>query len=83
MKKFDVTVPFAGALTICVKAESKKEAINRAMCAPIRFQESLVDPSDIIEWAEIDEWDLYRKLTEGNILYPSCNEVEITATYDE
>ena len=61
-KVFFVEVPFAGTLSTYVVAESEEDAIQKALDDGVRFES--IKMSGL--W-ELDEWDVYEHLFEGNI----------------
>lgn len=61
-KVFFVEVPFAGTLSTYVVAESEEDAIQKALDDDVRFES--IKMSGL--W-ELDEWDVYEHLFEGNI----------------
>ena len=63
-KVFFVEVPFAGTLSTYVTAESEEEAIQKALDDGVRFES--IRMSGL--W-ELDEWDVYEHLFEGNVSY--------------
>lgn len=71
-KVFFVELPIAGKISTYVKASSKKEAIQKAMNNPGGFE--TIKMSGL--W-ELDEWDVYEHLFQGNITY--VDHVDATA----
>jgi len=63
MKTYYVKVPLAGIISFSIEAESEKEAINKALKSDIT-----VDINGE-NHPEIEEWDLYEKIVEGNVVY--------------
>lgn len=70
MKNYYVRVPLAGVIGFSVEAESEKEAIEKAMSTDIAVD--LTGENG----AEIEEWDLYNKIVEGNVVYAPLWRVE-------
>lgn len=61
---YHVTIPIAGSVTVLVEAKNEKEAIEKAW--------DKVGDDD----AEL-EWEAHEKIARGNILYASCNDIEV------
>ena len=61
--KYGVTVPIAGMAYIEVEAENEEDARQEALSSVC------ID--------DIEEWDCYRVICEGNVLYTPCNSIEI------
>jgi hypothetical protein len=68
MTKYIITIPIAGYVTMSVEAENEEDAIDEA------FQEASLD--------DIDEWDVYSQIVEGNILHAPQNSVEVEVRED-
>ena len=69
MKKYNVVIPLAGALHFCdVEAEDKEGAIETCF--------KLVNESDDPMRYFNGEWDLYKKLIEGNAFRASYSQAE-------
>lgn len=64
MAKYLVTIPMAGYVQIEVEAEDESSAESAAFEAGATFD-------------DIVEWDIYKKLTRGNVLYAPMNEIEV------
>ncbi len=60
MKKWSVVLPLAGTICVEVEAETADEAIQVALDVNL-------DPEDA-------EWEVFERLTEGNVFYPATNE---------
>ena len=71
-KTYWVTVPFAGYILIKINADSEKTAIDKALQADV-YIDLLGDDSDVVE---LEEFELYRRIVQGNIVYPSVWEAE-------
>ena len=69
MNTYSVLVPIAGYAMVEVEAENEEEATITALSKDI-----IVD--------DIEEWDVYRNITQGNILYPPFNSVEVELIED-
>lgn len=65
MKKYRVDVPIAGYVSIEVEAESREDAINKAL------EKGYTED-------EIMEIDMYDKLVEGNVCYTYHYKAEAT-----
>lgn len=63
MTEYIITIPIAGYVTMSVEAANKEDAIDEA------FQNASLN--------DIDEWDVYSQIVEGNVLYAPQNEVEV------
>ena len=61
MKTYEVQLPISGSVYVEVEAENEDEAIGKALEA---------------DWTmnDVQEVNVYRKLTEGNIWYGDCTE---------
>jgi hypothetical protein len=76
MRQIECTIPIAGRVyvTLDVGDNATEEEVYIKACEV---------------WGEMTdedrrqalEWEFYRYITQGNVLYPDCNEFEIT--YDE
>jgi len=53
---YEVTLPIAGYAITEVEADSEKEAIENAMQSGV-------------DMGEIEEWDTYRHIVQGNVCY--------------
>jgi len=72
MKKYTVTVPFSGHLTMTIEAESKDAAIDKALSS--EFEHNIVGG----EAVEIAEFQLMEKVNDGDICYfPAPWKVEV------
>lgn len=60
MRLFAVTLPVCGYAVVEVEAEDEKSAIEAAFGADITK-------------AHIEEWDVYRHIAQGNVLYAPVN----------
>lgn len=80
MKIYELRVPFAGEMYVSVEAETEKEAINKAFDAGMLLQ---VDDIEGIEDAEVSEWQLLKKIAEGNVLFAPLNNFEVTGCIEE
>lgn len=63
MKQFTVRIPITGYVEVSVDADDIDAAIDKA------FDVATID--------NIEEWDLHRTVTEGNVCHVMLNEVEI------
>jgi hypothetical protein len=71
-KVFFVELPIAGTISTYVKASSKEEAIQKAIDDPGHFESV-----QMTELWELEEWDVYEHLFQGNITY--VDHVDATA----
>lgn len=72
-KTYLVRRPFAGVVNVEVEAESEEEARQKATDA---FQKLTIDwKSD--EGVDVEEWNVYDRLFQGNISYVNCYEEDI------
>lgn len=69
MKSYTVKIPIVAVCCVEVKAESEQEAIDTAF------------ESDDLRLENVEEWDAYRIIAEGNFLHTSHNSAEIV--YEE
>jgi len=67
MKEYEVKLPIAGFAIVLVDAENEAEALNEALNYDITAD-------------DIEEWDIYERITEGNFFYGPLNEYEINET---
>lgn len=65
MKKYTVKVPIVAVCYVEVKAENEKDAIKEAL------------NSEDLTLENVEEWDAYRIIAEGNCLNTSNNRAEI------
>lgn len=64
MEKFSVAIPVNMRLFVSVEAENEKEAIKKAVSeCDIQF-----NPKSELGY-EMEEWDVYEKMMEGNFWY--------------
>ena len=64
MKEYEVRLPIAGFVVVSVEANDETEALNKAMNSDISTD-------------DIEEWDVYEYITQGNVFYGSLNEYEV------
>ncbi len=69
MALYEVIMPIAGHVLVEVEAESEADAIDKAFEAEITTN-------------EIEEWDVYRHLQQGNVSYVRYNRAEATMIDD-
>lgn len=65
MKTYEVTLPIAGIAFMTVQANSEEEAIDIALGE--------------VSQDDIEEWEAYRKISSGNVLYIRQNEASAEA----
>lgn len=65
MKLYTVKVPIVAVCYVGVKAENEEDAIEKAF------------DSEDLELKNVEEWDAYRIIAEGNYLHTSNNRAEI------
>ena len=63
MKQFTVRIPITGYVEVSVDADDIDAAIDKA------FDVATID--------NIEEWDLHRTVTEGNVCHAMLNKIEI------
>lgn len=61
MKTYSVTIPITGIIYVEVEADSRKEAIEKAM--DLDFQSK-----------DIEEWETHKQIVQGNVFYGVRNE---------
>lgn len=66
MKRYTVVLPVTGTFTVQVTAESKEEAIYRAL-----------NGDEWPENPELDGWEVHREITRGNVFSGMQNDAEI------
>ena len=76
MKEYNVTMPFAGTMSIIVEAETEEEAKEKFYEQVNRTDISL-HFNDIDKIGAETEWDFYEKLLEGNFCYVWNTRMEI------
>ena len=59
MKRYTVSVPIAGFISVDVEAENEEEAIKKAL------------KSEELKLENCEEWETFKQLCEGNILHAS------------
>lgn len=87
MKEYYVKFPIAGSLMVYVEAGSEEDAINKAR--NIAGEVEIMQPGKTIErnevcsvikhvhGVELEEWDIYDKLFEGNVSHVWHTETEV------
>lgn len=70
MKRYTVQVPIVAVCYVDVEAESEEEAINNAL------------NSEDLSLENVEEWDAYRIIVEGNCLHTNYNQAEIVSEED-
>lgn len=63
MKEFTIKIPLTGYVEIIVDAEDEDSAIDKAF--------------DMATLENVEEWDLHRKVTSGNVCHAVLNEIEV------
>jgi hypothetical protein len=63
MKEFSVRIPVTAYVEILVEAEDEDEAIDKAF--------------DTATLNDVVEWDLHKKICEGNVCHALLNEIDI------
>lgn len=71
MKKWEVLLPVAGHVAVEVEAENEEEAIEKAL------------RSENITNEDIQEWDVFKKIIEGNVCHAPLWEAEATPIDDD
>jgi len=64
MKEYDIKLPIAGFVLVSVEADNKAKALEKAM-------------SSNISTDDIEEWDVYKQIVQGNVFYGPLNTYEI------
>lgn len=81
MKEYTVNVPVVATLTITLEANNDKEAIRKALQAPVNLPPEFIEDSfdeNFEDYIDVDiEWDMYEKIIEGNVFYAPINKPEI------
>jgi len=70
--EYSVRIPLLASVTVSIEAESEKEAIEKAIgeyCDIHLKVESKVG-------YELEEWNVFDKITEGNFYYGHINEAD-------
>lgn len=62
---YTVGVPMVGVCVVKVKADNEEDAIDKAL------------ESEDLKLDNIEEWEVFRKIAEGNVLNTYINEIEI------
>ena len=71
MNKYNITMPFAGHVSMEVEAENKDQVVEK-------FYEMFDSLPEGLRSREIDvEWDFYQSLSTGNVSHVSQDEMEI------
>lgn len=65
MKRYSVQIPIVAVCYVDVEAESKEEALEKAF------------NSEDLSLENVEEWEAYRMIVEGNCLHTSYNRAEI------
>ena len=87
MGKFYVEVPVVMKLMVGVNAESKEEAVEKVFQAPIIMDvkedvEENENKKETLDYLEY-EWNMYHKVSEGNVYYPNINKVRVIQREDD
>ena len=78
MKKWTVELPLAGSVIVNdVEAENEQAAIDAAFQLA-DFKCVATDPNRV----EVGEMDVYRRITQGNVLHAPVNEASATEVED-
>jgi hypothetical protein len=82
IKRYTITIPFAGYFNHTVEAESEYEALE--MVHEVIGNHRMVPDKDSEE-ADMIEWDVYEELSRGNVNFVSVSKqkVEIEDIEDE
>lgn len=70
MKRYTVQIPIVAVCYVEIKAENAEEALEKAF-----------DSKDL-SLENVEEWDAYRIIVEGNCLHTSYNRAEIVSEED-
>lgn len=70
MKRYTVQVPIVAVCYVNVEAENEEEAIDNAL------------NSEDLSLENIEEWDAYRIIAEGNCLHTFYNQAEVVSEED-
>jgi len=70
MPEYEVLVPIAGYTVVRVKAEDEKAAIDAAMNTSISID-------------DIEQWDTYKLICDGNFFWAEENRARILGTCEE
>lgn len=71
MKDYDVAIPITGTLWVTVEAESKSDAVDKALY------------SAELDLDNLEEWEAHRQISEGNILYAKHNRAYAQLAFGE
>ena len=82
MSKFNVTLPFAGYITLMVEAEDKESAIEAAFGADCQFIPNETQPTGISD-VEVEEWEFLAHITRGNVSYAPRNSASAEPADDD
>ena len=66
-REYYVRIPIAGSIEFCVIAENEEHAIEKAW---EKFDDEGEKGGNL-------EWETFEHLTQGNVLYPSVNDIEV------
>lgn len=76
MNRYLVTIPFAGAVNVMVECDDESEAKEQAF--------KKLQDIHLMNWqelnkadADIQEWDYFEQLVQGNVLYAPVNTLSI------
>lgn len=67
MKRYGVVVPIVASCYIEVEAENKEKAVEAALA------------SKDVSLENVDEWDVYEQIVEGNVMHASINRAEVVS----
>lgn len=79
-KVYRVTVPVAGAIEVWVRADSEEEAEDKVFNGDLTIH--VKAESEQFEDVYL-EWDMFKRLTSGNVLYAPINNVSIELEEEE
>jgi len=64
MKEYEVRLPVAGFVIVSVEANDETEALDKAMSSDISTD-------------DMEEWNVYEHIVQGNVFYGPLNSYEI------
>ena len=70
MKEYSLSIPVSGYITTLVEAESEEEAITKASA------------DTEISLDDVEEWEMHRKIVEGNFFHGLRNEISVDCVGD-
>ena len=86
MKKYGVVVPFAGSIYVVVETDADPdETVGWNRSTP--FEDEVIDAvyeiRDPFSGDHEVDYEFLTKITQGNVLYASTNEIEVIEVIDE